>query len=133
MAGGQSQLRIRRGRQRAPGEFLPPLALAGGNGGRRGRYQPARLLCGVGAQFGRAFQRQRGGGRPAPLLRLGGGGLQQRGHLLVRLQGGGGQVPRSPVGLVVEGLGELAVRGGSLREGGGVVDGGADEGMGELQ
>ena len=89
--------------------------------------------CGVGAEFGRAFHRQRGGGRTAAVLRLGRGGLQQRSHLLVRVQGRGGQVPGSPVGLVVQGLGELAVRRGPLREGRGVVDGGADEGMGELQ
>ena len=42
-------------------------------------------------------------------------------------------MPGSPVWLVVQGLGELAVRRGPLREGRGVVDGGADEGMGELQ
>ena len=53
--------------------------------------------------------------------------------MLVRLQGRGGQVPGSPVWLVVQGLGELAVRCGTLREGRGVVDGGADEGMGEAQ
>ena len=49
------------------------------------------------------------------------------------MQGRGGQVPGPPVWLVVQGLGELAVRRGPLREGRGVVDGGTDEGMGELQ
>ena len=53
--------------------------------------------------------------------------------MLVRTQRGGGQVPGSPVWLVVQAFGELAVRRGPLREGRGVVDGGADEGMGELQ
>ncbi len=88
---------------------------------------------GVGAEFGRAFHRQRGGGRAAAALRLGSGGLEQRSHVLVRLQGRGGQVPGPPVWLVVQGLGELAVRRGALREGRGVVDGGTDEGMGEPQ
>ena len=44
-----------------------------------------------------------------------------------------GQVPGSPVGLVVQGLGELTVRRGTLRERRGVVDGGTDQGMGEAQ
>ena len=42
-------------------------------------------------------------------------------------------MPGPPVWLVVQGLGELAVRRGPLREGRGVVDGGTDEGMGEPQ
>jgi hypothetical protein len=49
------------------------------------------------------------------------------------MQGRGCQVPGSPVWLVVQGPGELAVRRGPLREGRGVVDGRTDEGMGELQ
>ena len=49
------------------------------------------------------------------------------------MQRRGGQVPGSPVWLVVQALGELAVRRGPLREGRGVVDGRTDEGMGELQ
>ncbi len=67
------------------------------------------------------------------VLRLGRGGLEQESHLFITIQGRGGQVPGSPVWLVVQGLGELAVRFGTLREGGGVVDSGTDEGMGELQ
>jgi hypothetical protein len=38
----------------------------------------------------------------------------------------GGQVPGSPVWLVVQGLGEPAVRRGPLRDGRGVVDGGPE-------
>ena len=133
MAGGQPQFRVRRDSEGAGGEILHPVRLAGGNGGRRGGYQPACLVPGVGAEFGRAFHGQRGGGRTAAALRLGRGGLQQRSHLLVGLQGRGGQVPGSPVWLVVQGPGELAVRRGTLREGRGVVDGGTDQGMGELQ
>ena len=87
----------------------------------------------VGAEFGRAFHRQRRGGRAAAVLRLGRGGLQQRSHVLVRLQGRGGQVPGPPVGLVMQRRGEPAVRSGTLREGRGVVDGRADERMGEAQ
>ena len=105
VAGGQPQFRVRRDSERPGGEILHPVPLAGGNGGRRGRDQPAGLVLGVGAEFGRAFQGQRGGGRTAAALRLGRGGLQQRSHVLVRVQGRGGQVPGSPVGLVVQGAG----------------------------
>ena len=91
------------------------------------------MVSWVGAEFGRAFHRQRGGGRAAAAPRLGSGGLQQRSHLLIRVQGRGGQVPGPPVRLVVQGLGELAVCRGPLREGRGVVDGGADEGMRKAQ
>jgi hypothetical protein len=48
-------------------------------------------------------------------------------------QGGGGQVPGPPVRLVGQGARELAVRGGALRKRREVVDGGADEGMGEVE
>ena len=102
-AGGQPQFRVRRDRQSAGGEILHPVPLAGGNSGRRGRDQPARLICPDGAELGRAFHGQRGGGRAAAASRLGRGGLQQRRHLLVRIQRRGGQVPGSPVGLVVQG------------------------------
>jgi hypothetical protein len=92
-------------RERPGGEILHPVGLAGGNGGRRGRYQPASLVLGVGAEFGRTFHGPRRRGRTAAALRLGRGGLQQRSHLLVGVQGRGGQVPGSPVGLVVQGAG----------------------------
>ena len=49
------------------------------------------------------------------------------------LAGCGGQVPGLPVGLAVQGAGELAVRGGPAGEGRGVVDGRTDQGMGKLQ
>jgi hypothetical protein len=49
------------------------------------------------------------------------------------VQGRGGQVPGSPVRLVVQRAREPPVRGGALREGRGVVDGGADEWVGEAQ
>jgi hypothetical protein len=49
------------------------------------------------------------------------------------MQRRGCQVPCPPVRLVVQGLGESAVRRGTLRERRGVVDGGPDEGVGELQ
>jgi hypothetical protein len=105
--------------------------LTGGDGDRRGRYQPPGPVCLVGAELGRAFHGQRRSGRAATVLRLGGGGLQRGSHLLIRLQCRCGQVPGPPVWLVVQRLGELAVRCGALREGRGVVDGGPDEGMGE--
>jgi hypothetical protein len=114
VAGSQPQFRVRRDREGPGGEILDPVPLAGGNGGRRGRDQPAGLVCGVGAEFGR-------------------GGLEQRRHLLVGLQGRGGQVPGPPTWLVVQGRGELAVRSGAPGEGRGVVDGGPDQGVGELQ
>ncbi|MGO9467584.1 MAG: hypothetical protein ACLQVF_25870, partial [Isosphaeraceae bacterium] len=65
VAGGHAQSGVRCDRQGPGGEILHPVPLAGGNRGRRGRYQPACLVLGVGAKFGRAFQRQRGGGRAA--------------------------------------------------------------------
>ena len=133
VTGGQPQFRVRGDRERPGGEILDPVGLAGGNGGRRGRYQPAGLVCGVGAEFGRAFQGQRGGGRAAAASRLGRGGLQQRRHLLVRIQGRRRQVPGPPVGLVGQRPGELAVRRGPPRERRGVIDGGTDQGMRELQ
>src|SRR5207245_5063405 len=74
VAGGQPQCRVRRDRQGAGGELLHPVPLAGGNSGRRGGDQPACLVFGVGAEFGRAFHRQRRGGRAAAVLRLGRGG-----------------------------------------------------------
>jgi hypothetical protein len=55
------------------------------------------------------------------VLRLGSGGLQQGRHLFVRMQCRSGQVPGSPVRLIMQRLGELAVRGGPLRERSGVV------------
>src|SRR5216684_7259895 len=113
-AGCQPQSGVRRDREGAGGEILHPVRLAGGNGGRRGGDQPAGLVCVVGAEFGRAFHGQRGGGRTAAVLRLGSGGLQQRSHLFVGVQGRGGQVPGPAVWLVVQGRGELAVRRGAL-------------------
>jgi hypothetical protein len=107
--------------------------LTGRNSDRSGRHQPPGLVGVDRAEFGRAFHGQRGGGRSAAVLRLGGGGLQQRSHLLIGLQCRGGQVPGPPVRLVVQGPGELAVRCGTLRERRGVVDGGTDERMGEPQ
>ena len=133
MAGGQPQFRVCCYRERPGGEVLNPVRLAGGNGGRSGRHQPPRLVPGGGAELGRAFHRQRGGGRTAATLRLGGRGLEQRCHPLVRSQRGGRQVPRSPVGPVAQRVGELAVRRRALREGRGMVDGGPDQWMGELQ
>jgi hypothetical protein len=127
------EFRVRRDRQGAAGEIVDPVRLASGNSGRGGGGQPARLVGWIDAEFGCAYHRQRGSGRAAALARLGSCGLEQRSHVLVRLQGRGGQVPCSPVGLVVQGLGELAVRCGPLCEGRGVVDGGTDKGMGELQ
>ncbi len=53
--------------------------------------------------------------------------------MFVGLQGRAGQVPGSPVWLVVQGARKLAVRGGAPRKGRGVVDRGADQGMGEAQ
>ena len=117
MAGGQSQFRVRRDGEGAGSEILHPVRLAGGNGGRGGSDQPARPVLAVGAEFGGAFHRQRCGGRAAAVLRLGGGGLEQRGDVFVGLQGRGGQVPGPPVWLVVQGLGELAVRGGRCAKG----------------
>ena len=133
MAGGQPQPGVRGDSERAGGEILHPVCLAGGNGGRSGGYQPPRLVLGVRAEFGRTFHGHRGGGRAAAALRLGRRGLEQRRHLLVGMQCRGGQVPGSPVWLVMQGLGELAVRRGALRERRRVVDGGPDEGMGEMQ
>ena len=133
MAGGQPQSRVGGDSEGAGGEILDPVRLAGGDSGRCGGDQPACLVGAVGAEFGGAFHGQRGDGRAAALLRLGGGGLQQRSDVLVRLQGRGGQAPGPLVGLVVQGLGQLAVRCGPPREGGGMVDGGPDQGMGELQ
>jgi hypothetical protein len=49
-------------------------------------------------------------------LRLGGGRLQQRRHLLVRAERGGRQMPGAPVRPVVQGVGQLAVRRRALRE-----------------
>ncbi len=67
------------------------------------------------------------------MLRLVSGGLQQRSHLLIRVQGRGGQVPGPPVRLVVQGVRELAVRSGAPGKGRGVIDGGTDQGMREAQ
>jgi hypothetical protein len=103
VAGFHPQSGVGRGRQGPGGQLLHPVGLAGGNSGRRGGDQPAGLVLGAGAEFGRAFHGQRGGGRAAAALRLGRGILQQRSHVLVGLQGRGGQVPGSPVGLVVQG------------------------------
>ena len=133
MAGGQPQFRVRCDREGPGGELLHPVTLAGRNGGRRGRDQPAGLVLGVGAEFGRAFHGQRGGGRAAAVLRLGRCGLEQRSDVLVGLQGRGGQVPGSPVRLVVQGVRQLAVRSGAPGKGRGVVNGGADQGMREAQ
>ena len=85
----------------AGGEILHPVSLAGRNGGRRGGDQPPCSVCAAGAQLGRAFQRQRRGARAAAMLRLGSCGFQQRSDVFVGLQGRGGQVPGSPVWLVV--------------------------------
>ena len=74
-----------------------------------------------------------GGGRAAAVLRLGRCGLEQRGDVLVGSQGRGGQVPGSPVRLVVQCARQLAVRSGAPGKGRGVVNGGADQGMGEPQ
>ena len=131
VAGGQPQFRVRCDREGPGGEILHPVRLAGGNGGRSGGYQSPCLVPGRGAELRSAFHGQGGGGRAAAALRLGRGGLEQRCHVLVRLQGRGGQVPGPPVWLVVQGARELAVRRGALGEGRGVVDGGADEGVGE--
>src|SRR5207244_8847510 len=76
---------------------------------------------------------QRRGGRAAAALRLVSCGLEQRSHVLVRMQRPGCQVPGSPVWLVAQALGELTVRSGTAGEGRGVVDGRTDEGMGELR
>src|SRR6201999_1309287 len=123
VAGFQPQFRVRGDRQGAGGEFLDPVCLAGRNSGRRRGGQPPCPVRWAGGEFGRAFHRQRGGGRAAAALRLGRGGLEQRGDLFVRMQGGGGQVPGSPVWLVTQSPGELAVRRGTLRERRGMVDG----------
>ena len=131
--GGQTQLGICGDGECPGGEVLNPVRLAGRNGGRSGAYQPPRLVLGIGAEFGGTLQRQRGGGRATPALRLSGGRLEQRRDLLVRIQRGGSQVPGSPVWLVVQGLGKLAVRCGALREGRRVVNGGPDQRVGEMQ
>ena len=77
MAGGHPQFRVRRDLQGAAGEIVDPVCLTGGNGGRSGGDQPARLVLGVGTEFGRAFHGQRRGGRAAAALRLVSRGLQQ--------------------------------------------------------
>ena len=122
-AGCQPQSGVRRDSEGPGGEILHPVPLAGGNSGRRGGDQPPGPAPWAGAEFRGAFHGLCGGGRAAAVLCLGGGGLEQRGHVLVRLQCCGGQVPGSAVWLVVQGLGELAVRCGPLRERRGVVDG----------
>ena len=71
--------------------------------------------------------------RAAAVSRLGSGGFEQGSYVLVRLQGRGGQVPGAPVRLVVQGARELAVRSGAPSEGCGVVDGGTDQRVGEVQ
>ncbi len=132
-AGPQPLLRVRRDGQRAAGEILHPVPLTSGNGGGGGGYQPARLVAGGGAELGRALQRQRRRGRAAPSPRVGRGGLEQRRHLLVRVQGGGGQMPRLPVGLLAERLRELAMGRGALGKRRAVVDRRADQRVRETQ
>ena len=56
MAGCEPQFGVRRDSEGSGGEVLHPITLAGGNSGRRGRYQPAGLVLGVGAENGRTFQ-----------------------------------------------------------------------------
>ena len=133
VAGGQPQFRICRDGQGAGGEILDPVRLASRNGGSCGGDQPPCLVCAVGAELGRAFHRQRRSGRAAAMLRLASCGIEQRSHVFVRMQRRGGQVPGSPVRLLVQGPGELPVRHGTLGKGRGVIDSGADQGMGELQ
>ena len=133
VAGDQPQVRVGRDRQGAGSEIVDPVPLAGGNSGRGSGDQPARPVLGGRAQFSRTFHRHRGGSRTTTALRLGRRGLEQGSHLFVRLQRRGGQVPGSPVWLVVQGLGQFAVRCGTLRERRGVIDGRTDKRVGEVQ
>ena len=115
-AGGQPKLGVRGDREGADGEILHPVRLAGGNGGRSGRYQPACLVCRVGAEFGRAFHGQRRGGRRRGVAP----GQRWPPAAMPRARPGAGPrrpVPGPPVGLVVQGVRELTVRSGRLGEG----------------
>ena len=103
--------------------------------GDGGRHEALRAALWIGIELGGALQRAGGGRVPAAARGVVGGEDQRLGRLVVGGRGGGGAVPRAPVGVgvVVEHGGERLVRRAALGEAGGVVDGRAQERMAEAQ
>ncbi len=85
------------------------------------------VCCAGSGQLGGAFQGRRRGGVSAPGAGALGGLGQSVGHLLVRSERGGGQVPGPAVGFVCQRSGQRQVRLASFGERGGLEDGGAHQ------
>jgi hypothetical protein len=97
-----------------------------------GGQQPPRLIGLARAEFGSALQSPRGHGVAAAPPRLGGGFLQQQGHMLVGFQCGGRQMPGVAVGLAAERVRHHQVGRGTLGERDGMVDRRAYQRVAEL-